>query len=42
MRRATEAASDEQQLGRSCHNIIAPLLKLGADEIAYINPGGVS
>lgn len=28
--------------GRSCQKIIALLPKLGADEIAYINPTGVS
>ena len=39
--KATEAASDEQQRGRSCHKIIALPPKLGADEIAYINPTGV-
>lgn len=27
--------------GGSCHRIIAPPLKLGEDEIAYINPAGV-
>lgn len=41
IRKAIEAPGDEQQLGRSCHKIIALLLKLGAHEIAYINPSGV-
>lgn len=41
IKKATEAAGDEQQPGRSCHNIIALQLKLGADQIAYINPTGV-
>lgn len=41
IKKATEAAGDEQQPGRSCHNIIALLLKLGADQIAYINPTDV-
>jgi len=36
-KKATEASSDEQQLGGSCHMIIALLPKLGADETAYIN-----
>lgn len=39
--RRPEAAGDEQQPGRRCHKIIAALLKLGEDEIAYINPVSV-
>lgn len=41
IKKATEAHDDEQQLGRSCHKIIALLPKLGAHEIAYINLSGV-